>query len=86
MSPPSPPASSDSDYIYLAVEISRRLDQEDVERAMRNAEYLTRFTARPAIAAVAGPDIVEPVAERFVDTGQVLYYEVGRHRLRPNGE
>ena len=39
---------------YIAVEMSYTADERDTTRAVRNAEYLERFTGRPARAAVAG--------------------------------
>ena len=38
---------------YIAVEASYTADTRDTERAMRNAEFLTRFTGCPAHAAIA---------------------------------
>ena len=39
---------------YIAVEMSYTADERDTTRATRNAEYLERFTGRPARAAIAG--------------------------------
>ncbi len=38
---------------YIAVEISYTADDRDTDRAIRHAEYLTRFTGIPAYAAIA---------------------------------
>ena len=39
---------------YVAVEISYTAHTEDTDRAIRNADYLTRFTGVPTYMAVAG--------------------------------
>ena len=46
-------ADTDGATHYIAVEASYTADTRDTERAMRNAEFLTRFTGCPAYAAVA---------------------------------
>ena len=40
---------------YIAVEISFTANGRDTSRALRNAEFLTRFTGKPAHAAIGGP-------------------------------
>ena len=40
---------------HVAVEASYTADRRDSDRVLRNAEYLTRCTGRPAIAVVASP-------------------------------
>lgn len=44
---------ADGQLNYIAVEISFTADQRDIDRPIRNAGYLTRFTGRPAHAMVA---------------------------------
>ena len=39
---------------YIAVEVSYTVDKRDTSRSVRNAEFLTLFTDRPAFAGVAG--------------------------------
>ena len=39
---------------FIAVEISYTADERDTTRAIRNAEYITKFTETPCYAAVAG--------------------------------
>lgn len=46
-------ADTDGATHYIAVEASYTADTRDTERAMRNAEFLTRFTGCPAHAAIA---------------------------------
>ena len=42
------------DESYIAVEISYTVSERDTTRAIRNAEYLERFTGKPARAAISG--------------------------------
>ena len=60
---------------YIAVEVSFTADNRDTRRAIRNAEYLTRFTGRPAHAVVAAfrrDREIQPA----IDSGQVLWYQL----------
>lgn len=50
-------ADSDGETHYVAVEVSYTADNRDTERATRHAEYITRFTGVPAIAAIASVHI-----------------------------
>ena len=52
---------------YVIVECSYTVDANDVERAQRNAEYMTQFTGVPTQAVVMGdsiPDGVSRIAEQ----------------------
>ena len=65
---------------YIAVEVSYTAGQWDVDRAIRNAGFLTRFTGRPAHAAVAGRrarDTIMPLIAR----GDVYWVEIGPETL-----
>ena len=53
----------DGEPCYIAVEASYVAHSRDVERAKRNARYLTRFTGRPAYAAVASVSLHDEVRE-----------------------
>ena len=60
---------------YIAVEISFTVNGRDTSRALRNAEFLTRFTGRPAHAAIAGvyqDDRIQP----NVESGAVFWYQL----------
>ena len=74
---------SDGQAMYIAVEVSYTGNRSDTRRAMRNAEFLTRFTgcaARPAIASVRNdPEIAE-----LVDGGQVHWHRVRERDLEPS--
>ena len=60
---------------YVAVEIARTASDRDTERAMRNVDLLTRFTGKPARAAVAGERMDDRVRER-VEAGEVYWFEL----------
>ena len=46
-------ATDGTDTRFITMEISFTADQRDCSRAIRNAELITRFTGKPAQAAVA---------------------------------
>ena len=60
---------------YIAVEASYTLDDRDTDRAMRNAGFLTRFTGRPAFAAVAGVRLDERI-RAVIESGDVFWHEI----------
>lgn len=60
---------------YIAVEASYTGNWRDVDRATRNAGYLTRFTGRPAHAVVAAQRI-RPGIERLVERGEVHWAQI----------
>jgi uncharacterized coiled-coil DUF342 family protein len=47
---------------YIAVEVSYTVDKRDTSRSVRNAEFLTLFTDRPAFAGVAGVRFDDEIA------------------------
>ena len=60
---------------YIAVEVSFTISDNDVRRAVRNAEYLHKYTGIRSHAAVAGVDILSD-AKQQVDSGKVHWYEI----------
>ena len=58
---------------YIAAEVSYTVHWNDVERAIRNAELIARFTGRPAHPLVAGVDVNERVMKFAIETGQALW-------------
>ena len=72
----------DGTAIYIAVEISYTVDGNDIRRARRNAEYLTRLTGVPAVAAVAGV-IIDPRVQDVIDAGELYWYEIPMGDLQP---
>ena len=60
---------------YIAVEISLTANGRDTLRALRNAEFLTRFTGKPAHAAIAGlrqDARIQPT----IASGSVFWYQL----------
>ena len=60
---------------YLAVEVSFTADQRDVDRPIRNAGYLTRFTGKPAYAVVASVRTDRRIDD-VIASGQIHWYQL----------
>ena len=67
---------------YVAVELSFTAQKRDVDRAIRNAEFITRFTGVPASAAVAGLRMADEI-RGDVDAGNVFWHELPVKILQP---
>ena len=65
---------------YVAVEISCTVRYRDTSRASRNSRFLTRFTGRPAFAAVAGEHVHNDVQD-LIDSGTVFWYHLTPQEL-----
>ena len=66
-------ADGDGNIHYIAVEASNAGDERDTRRAIRNAEFLARFTgqlAHPAIASVRNDYRIQDI----IDSGQVYWH------------
>ena len=66
---------SDGQGCYIAVEISFTANGRDTRRAMRNAEFLQRFTGQAAYAAVAGLQMDDRI-ESDLAAGDVFWYQL----------
>ena len=64
---------------YFAVEASYTAGLNDIRRAVRNAEYLTRFTGRSAQPVVASVDIIPEAEAAFREQGCTHYAIPRRH-------
>ena len=60
---------------YIAVEISFTVNGRDITRAVRNAGFLTKFTGKPAYAAVVGLRRDDRVQDS-IESGQVFWYQL----------
>ena len=60
---------------YIAVEISFTVNGRDTTRAVRNAGFLTKFTGKPAYAAVVGLRRDDRVQDS-IESGQVFWYQL----------
>ena len=58
---------------YIAVEASYTVHWGDVERAIRNAEFVARFTQRPAHPLVVGVKVNDRVMKFAIETGKALW-------------
>ena len=63
-------ADQDGTIHYVAVEASYTVDERDTRRALRNAEFLTRFTGMSSHAVVAGVRMDERIRP-VIDAGDV---------------
>ena len=66
-------ATDGTDTRYIAMEISFTADRRDCDRAIRNAGLITRFTGKPAQAAVASVRNDREAAEA-VESGAVYWH------------
>ena len=71
---------SNGETCYVAVEVSFTANGRDTKRAVRNAEFLTRFTGKGSKAAVAGLRRDNRVDSIF-ESGQVFWYQLDRSDL-----
>lgn len=72
----------DSNELYLAAEASYTADRRDADRAVRNAEFLTRFTGVAAVAVVASRQNDREV-QGLVESGGVRWFEFSQRDLTP---
>ena len=73
-------ADADGADCYIAAEASYTVHWGDVERAIRNAEFIARFTRRPAHPLVAGVEVNERVRKFAIETGKALWRTSSRAR------
>ena len=60
---------------YIAVEVSFTADQRDIDRPIRNAGYLTRFTGKPAHAVVASVRMDRRIDD-IINSGQIHWHQL----------
>ena len=66
---------------YLAVEASFTVSGHDIDRAVRNAKYLTQYTGLRADPVVSGIQVL-PEAQERIDRGEALLYRIERRHLQ----
>ena len=64
-----------ADARYIAMEVLFTADRRDCDRAIRNAGLITRFTGKPAQAAIASVRNDREAAEA-VESGAVYWHEL----------
>ena len=67
---------------YLTAEASFTVDERDVERVVRNAEYIRRFTGKPGRPVLMGVRYVNEVAS-VIDSSEVYWYQIDESVLAP---
>ena len=65
---------------YVAAEISFTVNGRDTSRAIRNADFLSRFTGRRSYPAVVGAHRDDRVRDA-IEAGEVFWYRLDPHRL-----
>ena len=65
----------DGEACYAAVEVSFTVNGRDTSRAIRNADFLSRFTGRRSYAAVAGLHRDDRVRDA-IESGEVFWYQM----------
>ena len=75
-------SSPGGDTCFVAVEISYTADPRDTRRALRNANFLTRFTGHPSYAVVAGIDQDDRIKET-IESGELIWYRLHIDDLEP---
>ena len=68
-------AADGTDTRFIAMEISFTADHRDCDRAIRNAELITRFTGKPAWAAIASVRN-DQAAATAVESGAVYWHRL----------
>ncbi len=67
---------------YIAAEVSYTVGSSDVDRAIRNSEFLKKLTDEESHAMVIGSDI-NGTATMIVEREGVHWYQLRRHDTRP---
>ena len=75
--------AEDGTLHYMAVEASYTGDRRDSDRALRNADFLTRCTDAPAHAVVASVRNDHEV-QALVDAGRIHWYRLMARDLQPD--
>lgn len=70
---------------YIVIEVSYTADSRDTDRAIRNAELITRFTGRPAQPVIASIRN-DYAVEELIESGAVHWYAVRDHAGRDRDE
>ena len=60
---------------YIAVKVSFTADQRDIDRPIRNAGYLTRFTGKPAHAVVASVRTDRRIDD-VINSGRIHWHQL----------
>ncbi len=70
----------EGEVCYVAAEISFTVNGRDTSRAIRNADFLPRFTGRRSYPAVVGAHRDDRV-RHAIEAGEVFWYRLDPHQL-----
>jgi len=72
--------AEDGEVCYVAVEISYTANGRDTKRALRNAEFMTRFTGQRAFAVVSGLYRDDRIQDIF-ESGELFWHQLTPEQL-----
>ncbi|MCY3993420.1 MAG: hypothetical protein OXF50_19510 [Caldilineaceae bacterium] len=72
--------AEDGEVCYVAVEISYTANGRDTKRALRNAEFMTRFTGKRAFAVVSGLYRDDRIQDIF-ESGELFWHQLTPEQL-----
>ena len=75
-------ADADGIIHYIVVEASNTGDERDTRRAIRNAEFLARFTGQPTHSAVASVRNDRRIQD-IINSGQVYWHQLADRDAQP---
>ena len=75
-------SNGNDETVYVAVEASYTVNGRDTYRAIRNSQFLTRFTGVAGVPAVAGV-VIDRHIQDSVNSGEIFWYEIPMGDLRP---
>ncbi|MDE0630174.1 MAG: hypothetical protein OXH73_01580 [Caldilineaceae bacterium] len=73
-------AAEDEEICYVAVEISYTANGRDTQRAIRNAEFMTRFTGKRSFAVVSGLYRDDRIQES-IESGELCWHQLTPEQL-----
>ena len=73
-------AAEDGEICYIAVEISYTANGRDTKRAIRNAEFMTRFTGKRSFAVVSGLHRDDRIQDS-IESGEVFWHQLTAEAL-----
>ena len=73
-------AAEDGEICYVAVEISYTANGRDTKRAIRNAEFMTRFTGKRSFAVVSGLNRDDRIQDS-IESGEVFWHQLTAAQL-----
>ncbi|MYC97400.1 MAG: hypothetical protein F4X14_20800 [Caldilineaceae bacterium SB0661_bin_32] len=73
-------AAEDGEICYVAVEISYTANGRDTKRAIRNAEFMTRFTGKRSFAVVSGLYRDDRIQES-IESGELCWHQLTPEQL-----